>query len=460
MTRSKIILIVIPLLFIALVSAAQPKSGTQGNVIVDQVVATVGGNIILLSDVENEYIQAMLQGGSKGGDEMRCKIIEELLFQKLMLNQAELDSVVVTDKQVDNELERRMRYFIAQVGSKEKLEEYFGKSILEIKEDMRDRISDHLRIQEVQSKITANVKVTPADVYKFFNGMPEDSLPLISAEYEIAEIVKKPPISQEEMTLVKEKLEDLRQRVITKGENFATLANLYSMDPGSMTKGGDLGMVGRGETYTEFEAAAFSLKPGEVSPVIKTEKGYHIIQLIERRGEFVHVRHILIIPQPAITDLAKAKKDLENISALISMDSVTFEQAAAKYSDDPTKNNNGLLTNPNNGTSTFEPGEIDPAIFFVIDKLKSGEMSEPVVFTEDEDQTQAYRMLYLKSRTSPHKANLKEDYPKIQSLVLMYKQNEEINKWIRKKSEDTFIKISDDFQHCDYLYDWQTTKQQ
>lgn len=431
----------------------------QGELLIDQIVAVVGGNIVMQSDVENEYIQNMLQGNTKGGEGLRCRVIEELLFQKLLLAQAEIDSVQVTDKQVDNELDRRMRYFIAQIGSKEKLEQYFGKSILEIKEDLRERIHDHLMIQEVQSKITANVKVTPAEVAEFYKNIPEDSLPLITPEYEILQIVKKPPISDEEIAMVKEKLNSLRSRVL-KGEDFATLANLYSMDPGSMTKGGNLGLIGRGETYPEFEAAAFSLKPGEVSPIVKTEKGYHIIQLIERKGEFVNVRHILIIPQPSVADLAKAKSDLEHIVSLINADSLTFEQAAAKFSDDPTKNNNGLMSNPYSGNSFFDASEIDPSIFFVVDKLKVGEMSAPVLYTDPDDQRQAYRVLKLKSFTQPHKANLEDDYPRIMNLVLMYKQNDEINKWIKKKSQNTYIKISDDFINCDFQYDWHTNTQQ
>jgi peptidyl-prolyl cis-trans isomerase SurA len=443
-------------LLVPVLTRAQDQPTNSGKLIVDQVVAVVGGNIILLSDVENEYIQYLLQGNTSGGSGLRCRIIEELLFQKLLLNQAELDSVVVTDKQVDNELERRMRYFISQIGSKEKLEDYFGKSIIEIKEDMRERIHDHLMIQEVQAKITSDVKVTPSEVYEFYNKIPEDSLPLVNSEYEIVQIIKKPPVSNEEIAAIKAKLNDLRDRII-KGEDFATMANLYSMDPGSMTKGGDLGLVGRGETYPEFEAAAFSLKPGEVSPVIKSESGYHIIQLVERKGEFVHVRHILIIPQPTVTDLAKAKKDIEHIAAMIQSDSITFEDAAAKYSDDPTKNNNGLLTNQYSGTSLFDPTEIDPNVFFIVDKLKVGEMSAPAIYTDETDQRQAYRLLYLKSRTSPHKANLKDDYPKIQNLVLMYKQNDEINKWIKKKSEATFIKISPDYLNCDFQYEWNPT---
>ncbi len=456
--RPKFLVLLLVLLTSVSFVRAQDSTRTKNPLVVDQIVAVVGGNVVLLSDVENEYIQYMLQGNTKGGQALRCRVIEELLFQKLLLVQAEIDSVVVTEKQVNNELERRMRYFISQIGSKEKLEAYFGKSIIEIKEDLRERIKDNLMIQEVQSKITANVKVTPNEVMEFYNNIPADSLPLITPEYEILQIVKKPPVSDVEVTMVKEKLNSLRDRVL-KGEDFSTLANLYSMDPGSMSKGGNLGLIGRGETYPEFEAAAFSLKPGEVSPVIKTEKGYHIIQMIERRGEFVNVKHILIIPQPSMADLAKAKKDLEHIASLIAADSLTFEEAAAKYSDDPTKNNNGLLTNSYSGTSLFDAQEIDPSIFFVVDKLKVGEISAPTLYTNEEDSRQAYRLLMLKSFTQAHRADLKADYPRIQSMVLMFKQNEEINKWISKKSEATYIKIADDFINCDFQFDWKTSTQ-
>lgn len=449
------LLLLFPLSFLS----AQNNENPQPNQIVDQIVAVVGGNVILLSDVENEYIQNMLQGNVQGGAGLRCRVIEELLFQKLLLVQAEVDSVVVTDKMVENELERRMRYFIAQIGSKEKLEEYFGKSILEIKEDLRDRIRDHLMIQEVQAKITANVKVTPAEVMEFYNGIPVDSLPLVTSEYEIMQIIKKPPVSEVEIAMVKDKLNGIRERVL-KGEDFSTLANLYSMDPGSMAKGGNLGQIGRGETYPEFEAAAFSLKPGEVSPVIKTEKGYHIIQLIDRRGEFVNVKHILIIPQPSMADLAQAKKEMEHIVSLINADSLTFEEAAAKYSDDPTKNNGGLLSNPYSGTSLFDAQEIDPGIFFVVDKLKVGGISAPGLYTDPEDMRQAYRVLMLKSFSQPHRASIKDDYPRVQNMLLMFKQNEEINKWIQKKSDATYINISGDFISCDFQYEWKTSTQE
>ncbi len=445
---SGLILILISFLFKPLMGFSQ---GNNDKVLIDQVVAVVGSNVILYSDIENEYLQSQLQNNTKGFA-TRCGILEELMFQKLLLNQADLDSVKVTDKQVESELDRRLRYFISQIGSKEQLEEYFKKSILEIKEDMREKIKDYLLIQNVQSKLTQDVKITPSEVADFFNSIPSDSLPLIGSQIEIIQIVKKPVISNVEIDAVRDRLNSIRDRV-KKGEDFATLANLYSEDPGSMTKGGELGFVGRGELLPEFEAAAFSLKPNEVSPVIKTDKGYHIIQMIERRGEYINVRHILMIPKATPIALAKSKKDLENITALISMDSLTFEQAASRYSDDPSKLNGGKLVNQYTGDSKFTPEEVEPNLYFNIEKMKVGERSAPMLYT-GEDGNQAYRIVLLKSRSEPHKANLKDDYPQIQNMAVTIKQNGVINKWVVGKSKNTYVKINNDYKKCPFKYNW------
>ncbi len=440
------------LLFLLLtLSVAGVAQQNNEKILIDEVVAVVGNNIVLYSDIENEYFQSLMQGNTKGPG-LKCNILEEVMFQKLLLTQAEIDSITVTDKQVESELDRRMRYFIDQIGSKEKLEEYFKKSVLQIKEEMRSKIRDYLLIQNVQSKLTQNVKITPTEVTEFFNGILPDSLPLVGSQIEVAQIVKKPVISQEEVEKVKDKLNSLRERV-QKGEDFATLANLYSEDPGSMTKGGELGFVGRGELFTEFEAAAFSLKPGELSPIVKTQKGYHIIQMIERRGEYINVRHILMIPKASTSDMIKSKKDIDHIADLLKKDSVTFERAAALYSDDPTKVNGGMLTNQYSGDSKFSPEEIDPNMFFVIEKMKVGEVSAPMLFT-NEDGQQAYRMLKLKSRTEPHKANLKDDYPQIQNIAVQIKQNQAISDWINEKTQSTFVSISDNYKDCNFKYTW------
>lgn len=441
------------ILFLSLLLLAFAGKCQQNNekILIDEVAAVIGGNIILHSDIENEYFQYLMQGSTKG-TALKCQILEEIMFQKLLLTQAELDSVTVTEKQVDSELDRRMRYFIDQIGSKENLEAYFKKTILEIKEDMRDKIRDYLLIQSVQSKLTQDVKITPSEVQEFYNSIPVDSIPLVGSQIEVVQIVKVPAISDAEVSNVKEKLISLKDRV-KKGEDFATLANLYSQDPGSMTKGGELGFVGRGELYPEFEAAAFSLKPGEVSPIVKTKKGYHIIQMIERRGESINVRHILVIPKASPSDMIKSKKDIDRIAELIKKDSMTFEKAATYYSDDPTRVNGGMLINQYTGDSKFSPDEIDPNMFFIIEKMKVGDISDPVIFT-NEDGQQAYRMLKLKSRTEPHKANLKDDYPQIQNLALQIKQNQAISKWINNKSQNTFINISDNYKDCNFKYSW------
>lgn len=438
-------------IIIALIISKAHAQKTTDRILLDQVVAVVGTKVILYSDVENEYLQSQLQG-SNHAFSSKCSIMEELMLQKLLLHQAEIDSVEVTDKQVESELDRRLRYFISQIGSKEKLEEYFNKSLLEIKEDLRPKIKDYLLIQNVQSKITQDIKITPSEVSAYYKSIPADSIPLIGSQLEVSQIVSKPEISNEEIELVKEKLNSLRNRIL-KGDDFATLANLYSEDPGSMSKGGEIGFVGRGELFPEFEAAAFALKPGEVSPVIKTEKGFHIIKLIERRGEFINVRHILMIPKPSAMALAKAKKELENIASLISMDSISFEKAAIKYSDDPSGMNGGKLVNNYSGDSKFLPDELETSVFFAVDKLKPGEFSAPVLFTT-EDGTQAYRILFLKARTAPHKANLKDDYPQLQTIAQAQKQSEAINKWVIEKSKNVFVRILDEYNKCNFKYHW------
>ncbi|HPS26673.1 MAG TPA: peptidylprolyl isomerase [Bacteroidales bacterium] len=446
-TKNKAVLLFLMLTF-SLAGIAQQNNE---KILIDEVVAVVGSNIVLYSDIENEYFQYLMQGSTKGPG-LKCQILEEVMFQKLLLTQAEIDSITVTEKQVESELDRRMRYFIEQIGSKEKLEEYFKKTVLQIKEEMRSKIRDYLLIQNVQAKLTQDVKITPTEVTEFFNAVSPDSLPLVGSQIEVAQIVKKPVIGQEEVNKVKEKLNGLRERVL-KGEDFATLANLYSEDPGSMTKGGELGFVGRGELFTEFEAAAFSLKPGELSPIVKTQKGYHIIQMIERRGEYINVRHILMIPKASPADMIKSKKEIDRIAELIKKDSLTFERVATLYSDDPTKANGGLLTNQYSGNSKFSPEEIDPNMFFVIEKMKVGEVSAPMVYT-NEDGQQAYRILKLKSRSEPHKANLKDDYPQIQNIAVQVKQNQAISNWINEKTLSTFVSISDNYKDCNFKYTW------
>jgi len=430
-----------------------PVSYSQDKII-DKVVAVVGGKMILKSDVENQYVQAVMQGYKKGDSTYKCSLLEEMMFQKLLLTQAEIDSVVVTESQIETDLERRIKYFSKQMGGDDQLEKYYNKSIVEIKADFRDVIKDQLLQQNVESKITDGIKVTPSEVKSFFNNLPKDSIPTVSSVIEVGEIVKMPKVNEEAKGIAKEKLNAIRERIV-KGENFSTLAVLYSEDPGTSSKGGELGFTSRGDLDPDYEAAAYKLKPGEISPVFLSKYGYHIVQMIERRGELINTRHILIKTKVATEDLLKAKLSLDTIYSKIKSvnDSLTFEKAALRYSNDPSRTNGGLLVNTETGTSKFEPDQLDASIFFVIDKMKVGEISQPVPMTT-EDGKQAYRILYLKSRTDPHRANMKDDYDYIQSAALKQKQNKTIAEWIRKKAAATYIRISDEYKYCKFTYQW------
>lgn len=444
--------ILILIFSLAAISGAEARMQSD-TVIIDEVVAVVGKNFVLRSDIENQYIQMRMQGGIKGTEsKVKCQILENLLFEKLMLHKAEIDSIEVTPDQVSSELDRRMRYFIQQFGSQEKLEEYYGKSILEFKDELRGVVADQLLGNQVQEEITLNTQVTPSEVRKFFKDMPKDSIPLISSVVEVAQIVKKPPITYEEKFDVKERLRKLRERVLN-GESFEALARLYSEDPGSAKQGGDIGLHGRGELYPEFEAVAFKLEPGEVSGIVETEAGFHIIQGIQLRGEFVRVRHILIRPKVSPVEMAKARNFLDSIAGLIRNDSVSFEDAVRKYSTDPSKNNGGILINPMTGAAQWPVDQLDPKVFFVIDKMEVGELSTPVLM-QDESGEEAYRLLYLKRRTKPHRANLDEDYNQIQEWALQMKKQETLVEWISKNAKKAYIKISGEFSGCDFEQKW------
>lgn len=420
--------------------------------VVDQIVAKVGNYIILQSDVEAQYQQYKAQGFPATA-ETRCQIFEDLLFQKLLLNQAELDSVEVTETQVEGELDRRVRFFIEQIGSEKKLEEYYNKSILEIKAEFKTLIRDQLLVQTMQGKITEAIKATPSDVRNFFDKIPKDSLPLIGSEIEVAQIVKKPPVSPEEKRVAREKIEQLKLR-IEKGEDFGTLAILYSEDPGSAKNGGELGFFGRGAMVPEFEAVAYKLKGKEVSEIVESPYGFHIIQLIERKGEQINARHILISPKINTADHLKAQQFLDSLVEKIQKDSISFENAALKYSDDEeSKNNGGLMINQMNNSTKFEASQLDPSVFFVIDKLKVGEISKPALMQNG--SSKAYRILKLKSRTEPHRANLKDDYQKIQEMALQDMQDKAIEKWIRRKKQNIYIQIGPDFKNCNFSEVWE-----
>lgn len=423
--------------------------------ILDQVIAVVGSHIILESEIEAQYMQYRMQEDISGSSSsVKCSMLEMMLFQKLLINQAEIDSIEVSEDQVEAEMDRRLRHYINLLGSPEKFEEFYQKSILEFKDELRDQVRELLLADEEQKKVVGELNVTPTEVKNFLRKIPEDSIPFINSEVEIAQIVKLPPVNKEETERVKNKLQELRYRVLN-GESFATMAILYSEDPGSAKNGGELGMFGRGEMYPAFEAVAFSLEKGAVSDIVETEAGFHILQMIERRGEYVNVRHILLRPKVSPVDLAKAKVSLDSITRSIENKEISFDEAVMKYSDDPSRNNGGILINPLNGNTTFETDQLDPKVFFVIDKLEPGEISIPVQF-QTEDARDAYRILYLKKRTEPHKANLKQDYDRLKEFAMEEKKQEIIGKWINDKTEQTYIKISGGYEKCEFLHSWGT----
>ncbi|HTX88545.1 MAG TPA: peptidylprolyl isomerase [Bacteroidales bacterium] len=431
-------------------------SGThaqKADSVIDGVVAVVGENVILKSDIENQYLQYRMGGNIQGSPQfVKCRMLENMLFQKLLLHQAILDSAKVTDAQVEAQMDQKMRYFISQVGSADKLEEYYQKSIPEIKNELRDIIREQMMIQMTQEKLTKDVVITPSEVKAFYKKIPKDSIPDISSEIEIGMISKQPLIGDAEKEEARKTLEGFKKR-IQNGDDFATLAILYSEDPGSAKQGGELGMFKRGEMHPEFEAAAFRLKPGEVSDIVETEDGYHLIQMIERRGDYINVRHILIRPKVSPLSLAKAKTLLDSVASLIEAHKITFEEAVQKYSDDPSRNNGGLMINQMTGTSMFDAKDLDSKIFFIIDKLKVGEISAPVPYKSERGKDE-YRIYYLKKRTIPHKANLDEDYAKIEEWALDKKKSDVLDQWMDQRSKHTFVQINTNYAGCEFQRKW------
>jgi peptidyl-prolyl cis-trans isomerase SurA len=421
--------------------------------VVDRIIAVVGKNMILESDIEAQYQQYRMQGMVDGSaSSVKCTILENMLMENLLLNQAELDSIEVSDSEVEQSLDQRLRYFITQFGSQEKLEEYYQKSLIEIKEEFRDLVRDQMMIKQVQDNINKDVVVTPAEVRDFYRNIPKDSLPLVNAEVEMSQIIKVPPVSMEQKVIIKEKLRDLRRRIVD-GENFATLAILYFEDPGSAAKGGEIGFYGRGELYPEYEAIAFKLQEGEISEIIESQAGFHIVQLLQRKGDYVNTRHILLQTKPSPLDVEAARSELDSILTLINTGSITFEEAVTKFSDDPGKNSGGFIINPNTGTTRFEMDELDPQLSFVTSRLEVGQISTPIPGKTDEGKD-AYRLVKLTARTEPHKANLTDDYSRIQGWALQQKQQDKLSDWIDKNLENAYIMVIPDYQDCSFRQDW------
>jgi len=432
------------------------KAQQNTNPNLDKVVAVVGSNIILLSDLNQQYA-IYLNQGNPADPRAKCYFLQQMLIQKLLKQQAEIDSIVVEESQVDDELDRKMRYQVQRMGGQERLEQFLQKSLLQYKDEMRPDIKEGLIAQKMQAKITENTSVTPLEVKKYFDSYPKDSLPDIGAEVEVGEIVLQPKLTKAEKQKYYDKLEALRLRVKS-GEDFGFLAKSYSEDPGSASEGGDYGFIDRQTMVKEFTAWAFKLKAGEMSPVFETEYGYHIVQVIERRGEQAHVRHILIRPQSTPQSLDRTKLKADSIYQDIIGKKMPFAAAASLYSDNKeTQYNGGMMLYADNQTArtTFVPIEkLDPAVFVVIDTMKVGSVSQPVKFSDPQSGKEGYKIFFLKSKIPPHKASLEQDYPKFKEQAEGEKKSKKISEWFEKRRETTYIKVDDEFATCDELKMW------
>jgi peptidyl-prolyl cis-trans isomerase SurA len=423
--------------------------------VLDKMVATVGGEITLLSEVEEQYSYAKSQRNGAVPPEARCMMVEQILVNKLLLNQAKLDSIEVKEEEVETQLTARLERILSYMNNDLKqFEEYYGQTVNEVREQFREDLRNNLLIERMRTKIMNDVTVTPSEVKDFFRRIPKDSLPYFSSEVEVGEIVYKVPINKEQRRITMSKLEDIRKRIVEGKEDFAVLAQKFS-DDGSARGGGDLGWAKRGKYVTEFEAAAYKLEDNEVSPVTETQFGFHIIQMLGRRGNSIHVRHILIRPEITDDDIETGKRHMDTVRTLLLKDSISFSRGVKKFSDKNVQsfNNDGRMVNAGSGNTFFEVGDLDPDIYFAIDTMKINSISKPIEF-RDEGGDYFYRLVKLMSRTTPHKANLAQDYAKIQKAAIESKRNEIVNQWVEERIRKTFIIIDRQYEGCANLAPW------
>ena len=426
-------------------------------VALDKVVAVVGNAIILKSDLEMQYAQYLAQG-NPADETLKCYFLQQLLTQKLLSQQAIIDSVTVTEEQVDDEINRRMRTMISRAGGQERLEQFLNRSLIQYKDEIRPDIREQLVANKMQGTISEKVSVSPDDVKKYFERIPKDSLPSFNTEVEVGAVVLYPKLTKKEKEAYRDRVEALRLR-IKGGEDFGTLSRLYSQDLGSATEGGDLGFMDRTMLVKEFAANAFKIKPGEMSQVFETEYGFHVLKVMERRGEQVRAQHILIKTEPTPASLERCKALADSVFNLVSTKKLDFSAAASLHSDDnDTKFNGGMMLNAENvqSRSTFIPTDkLDPALFLTIDTMKVGTISNPSSFASPAGQ-QGYRFVFLKSRIGPHKASLEQDYPKIKDAAYEDEVNKVVSAWFEKRRKSTFIKIDPEYSICKDLQDWPT----
>lgn len=424
----------------------------QNYKVIDQVIWVIGDEPILYSDVENEIQRRKYEKTPIEGDPY-CTIPEQIALQKLFIAGAKLDSLTVSDATVDQQVDARIRYFIGQIGSKEKLEEYFNKPLNKIKEEMANNVRDQLLMQQMQQHIVSGVRISPQDVKRYYDKMPKDSIPNIPEMVEVQIIGLYPEITAAEEERIKSQLRDFREKIESGTYQFSTLAILYSEDRGSALQGGELGFMTKGKLVPEFANMAFSLyDKSKVSRIVKTEFGYHIIQLIERKNDQVNCRHILLIPKIGLKEKEEASNKLDSIASAIRKEETTFGEAVKSFSEDEnTKQNEGLMINPQNGTTKFQLQHLPSDIAKVIYTMKEGEISAPFTY-KNESGKEMVCVVRLKSRIKAHKANPQDDYQELKDMVTASKNQELIEKWIKEKQQETFILISPEYKNCEFHY--------
>ena len=411
----------------------------------NKIIAKIDNYYVLRSDLEESTQSYVAQNQTPPA---KCQLLESLVINKMMLAKADIDSVVVDEKMVDNQLDSRMSYMAQQFGSEKNIVEAYGKSLEMLKSELRTQVKDQMLVQKMQQKITTDVKVTPREVRKFFDAIPKDSLPYMPAEIEVGQVVRFAKASKEQKEVLRQRLLDIK-KLVQEGRDFAALAKEYSEDVSSGQNGGDLGFAKRGAMVAAFEGAALKLKPAEMSDVVESEFGFHLIQLIETRGAEYHARHILLRPDYNRLDLKEPTRFLDSLKHLIEIDSVKFEKAAKDFSEDKnTADAGGLLRNPESGSSRLAmDATMEYALFSLLDTMKVGTVSAPIPY-RTEDGKSAMRILYYKSKIPPHTADYKLDFEKLQAIVLANKKNRAIDDWFRKSVGDVYITVDPEFNDC------------
>ncbi|HPF51336.1 MAG TPA: peptidylprolyl isomerase [Draconibacterium sp.] len=421
--------------------------------VIDQIVAVVGGNIILKSDIEQMSMNQQAQGITSEGD-MKCEILEEFLINKLLIAEAELDSTIeVTPNQVNQQMDAQIQSYLTYFGTESAVEAYFKKPMATIKSEMQEAIRDQLFSQQMRAKIVENVTVTPSEVRYYYRNLGNDQIPTVPTEYEYAQITVQPKIDLEEENQVKAKLREIKRR-IENGSSFAAMAVIYSEDPGSAKDGGAIDYMGRGQLDPEYAAVAFNLKGDQVSNVVKSNFGYHIIQLIDKQGGKIKTRHILMRPKVSVEAKENAYNRLDSMANMIRRDEIQFDQAATMFSyDKNTRNNGGVAINPNNMSSKFSVEDLDGDVSKILTKMKINEISDPFETIDPETQQTVYKIIKLINKIDSHKADMQNDYQTLADLYLAKKKEDVLQEWIAKQQAQTYIRIDNTYANCNFKFD-------